>query len=286
VATFDFIDKDSDGQITEEEFLEAFIPPEGPGAKGGVDANELSQELRNSLTADFARLDQNGDEHLSLEEFLAGNPNQQGFEELVKLLTDDFNYRDGDDNGTLSLDEYLALVLPEGPIDAFLSQDRNRDGFIERGEIAVIFLGAPDEMIDDFLSFHDADGDGRISREEFEDRRANNNFASFDLDNDGFLSREEFQEATIGEKEAVDKAFATLDGDEDGRISKKEFEDPGHHVQDEEFNERDENGDGVISREEVVAFFGADDPIVDDIMSTNDANGDGVIERDEWVGGF
>ena len=72
--TFNYIDKNEDGMITEEEFLEAFVPPEPDGPKEGTSADELSQMLRKSFTEDFGRMDLDSSGDLTLEEFLKGNP--------------------------------------------------------------------------------------------------------------------------------------------------------------------------------------------------------------------
>jgi Ca2+-binding EF-hand superfamily protein len=131
----------------------------------------------------------------------------------------------------------------------------------------------------------DTDGDGRISREEIEAFRESvkalieeerlARFDEADTDDDGFLSLEEFG-ATLPDRipdETVERLFNHCDADDDGKISKDEFlkclgrvvrptpprppkpeppTPPDPRPLPEFLKPFDLNGDGVLSRDEIL----------------------------------
>jgi len=92
----------------------------------------------------------------------------------------------------------------------------------------------------------DADGDGAMTRAEFDAQRAAR-FADIDADGDGALSQDELaahREAKWAERRA--RMFNELDADDDGAISKAEFAAPPVDM----FARLDQDGDGVVTKEE------------------------------------
>ncbi len=97
----------------------------------------------------------------------------------------------------------------------------------------------------------DGNGDGAISREEADARRAAD-FAAADTDGSGGLSQAEAQawhEAKQAERKArrAEAMFNRADADGDGAIGPDEF----GQRQDRMFERMDANGDGTISQDEI-----------------------------------
>jgi hypothetical protein len=116
----------------------------------------------------------------------------------------------------------------------------------------------------------DANGDGKVSREEF--RGPERLFERLDGDGDGFVTKKE----ASAMRDRLDRrgggsgrsmrggqgvGLERLDADKDGRVSKKEW--------DAFFEKADENGDGVLQREEWDAAVGGR-PVRDDAPKVGD----------------
>jgi EF hand domain-containing protein len=103
---------------------------------------------------------------------------------------------------------------------------------------------------DRLLKRIDADGDGRISKEEWNKR--SQLFDRIDQNHDGFLTRDEtrtaMRERAEKRQERRVRGFETLDKNHDGQISREEW--PRRM---EVFDRLDSNHDGVLSREELAA---------------------------------
>lgn len=89
----------------------------------------------------------------------------------------------------------------------------------------------------------DANGDGRIDREEFH-RRTTETFYMRDANKDGFLARTELVNMN-------EERFRLADRDGDGRLSLGEFLRARH----QDFDAADTNGDGTLSFVEVEVYI-------------------------------
>jgi Ca2+-binding EF-hand superfamily protein len=107
------------------------------------------------------------------------------------------------------------------------------------------------------LQRFDADGDGRVTLEEFQ-AAGEARFATLDADGDGRISAEEFAAARpegrrAGRPQADEnrprRGLARMDADGDGYVSKAEFE----AARMARFNALDANGNGVIDADEIPA---------------------------------
>ncbi|MCG8503157.1 MAG: EF-hand domain-containing protein [Sphingomonadales bacterium] len=111
-----------------------------------------------------------------------------------------------------------------------------------------------------FMEELDLDGDGRITRGEFDSHRASR-FSDADTDNSGSLDADEMSKAADvrreerrARREAAKKArmFSRLDADKSGTISPDEFSTPA----DKAFARMDRDGDGVVTSEEAAFHAG------------------------------
>jgi Ca2+-binding EF-hand superfamily protein len=138
----------------------------------------------------------------------------------------------------------------------------------------------------------DRDGDGRITREEWQGSQRS--FNVHDWNGDGVLSGNEVR---VGSQRDTDMAqadhdpnwrertlsytrngFNSLDHDRDGRIEPNEW-----HYQPETFRRIDRNRDNAINLNEFLGQ-GIDDDRGDNFDDL-DYNNDGVVTRNEWHGG-
>ncbi|MGH9426265.1 MAG: EF-hand domain-containing protein [Terriglobia bacterium] len=90
----------------------------------------------------------------------------------------------------------------------------------------------------------DQDGDGRISRSEWQ--RNEQAFDRMDADKNGFLTKEELRAAAREFRGKRRDGLRKMDTDADGNISQSEWK-----CQEQMFNELDANHDGMLSRDEL-----------------------------------
>jgi hypothetical protein len=92
----------------------------------------------------------------------------------------------------------------------------------------------------------DTDGDGAISRAEFDAHRLSR-IAAMDADGDGYVSFEEMEAHRQAQREQRARArFDRLDTDGDGRVSLEELAAMGER----RFERMDRNGDGVLDADD------------------------------------
>jgi len=116
----------------------------------------------------------------------------------------------------------------------------------------------------------DANGDGRISRNEW--RYDVEAFRRADRNGDDALSRAEFVNADTDMD--LEDRFEYLDANNDGRIERSEW-----HSSPDAFRWLDRDRDGVLSRREV---RGDESTRQSDQFRDLDVNSDGRVTRDEW----
>ncbi len=154
-----------------------------------------------------------------------------------------------------------------------------------------------EDRVRTFFERHDANHDGRLSREEFPGTDAA--FARIDMDGDGFITLDELRAARAPAREArrevpADRAtrwrqmLQRFDADGDGRISREEWQ-----GRDEVFERLDANNDGFLTEDEVVRPLALEaerrpqrvDP-AQMLIRLMDTSGDGRISSEEWAAFF
>lgn len=106
--------------------------------------------------------------------------------------------------------------------------------------------GRPEKGHPGFVARLDTDGDGKVSREEFDGPPEH--FPQFDRNRDGFITEEEAPKGPPPRRGRPARFLERLDRDGDGKVSREEFDGPEDH-----FDDFDENGDGFIDRAEAPA---------------------------------
>jgi EF hand domain-containing protein len=98
-------------------------------------------------------------------------------------------------------------------------------------------------------------------------------FDAADANHDGKLSRNEASDFL------VDEIFTSRDANHDGRMTKKEWT-GGDPKRAADFNKRDTDGDGTVTREEAIKY-GRAHGIANKIMHEADKNRDGKLDKAE-----
>jgi Ca2+-binding EF-hand superfamily protein len=174
----------------------------------------------------------------------------------TKLLTGALTLAVGLGAAGLGVHAYAGMAertrLPLAPL--FTAADANGDGAVTKAEL--------DTFVRDRIKGMDADGNGAISEDEFEDAlaesrkaMAQDRFEQLDADGNGQLSPEEFRQAagtpgTIRGRDGdrlADMLFYRLDANDDDALQPIELTGFAQRV----FARADANADGRVTRDEL-----------------------------------
>ena len=203
---------------------------------------------------------------------------------------------DKDTDSKVTLEEYKA-AYPNSPESAFQAIDQNRDGHIDKVDFPT-----PDTE-GGFLRA-DANGDGRVTREEFmakfpkspEDR-----FSKIDRNGDGFFDETDKIAAApprVGPPPRAQRSWPDIvanllsdhDPNKDGKMTFEEYSQGKPEVPRATFDAMDTNKDGVVSPDDPSPTGNPDlmkelqaqaPPSTNERMKRADKNGDGKLSFEE-----
>ncbi len=136
-----------------------------------------------------------------------------------------------------------AVLVGGAYADSSWDDDYYGMGFMMMGGKDAMRHGGPGTMLRKF----DLDGDGRITREEALQSRADE-LAKYDADGDGRLSVREYERLWLDyTRPMLVRRFQMHDTDADGQVTREEF----GAIVDRMFWRMDRNGDGVIGPAEM-----------------------------------
>ena len=257
--TFDRVDRNDDGRISYDEFLNP--PPASTRQErfDQLDRNRDGVVSRGEWGAEagvFHLADRNGDGVVTLREYLnaqVGETSELRFDQI-----------DTDNDGIITRREW-----PAGDSVSFDRADRDNDGTVTRWEYLHVATAeaAPVEM-----SFDDMDhnNDGVVSRYEWHADAAT--FDRMDRNQDGIVTEREFQNPMPADTRSG--RFQELDRNRDRLISRAEW-----LADRESFAALDRNRDGLLTLSEYLDMRG-----LQQRFGWLDDNGDGSIDRNEWTG--
>jgi Ca2+-binding EF-hand superfamily protein len=155
-----------------------------------------------------------------------------------------------DANGDMVIDRGEVPDSGRAAFDRLLKNaDNNKDGKIDREEYRDMLLSLRESFgsISSRFAEIDKDGDGKISKDEFNGPEPL--FARIDADGDGMISKDEaskFQPGQGAGAGMVTRRILGMDKDGDGKVSRDEFTGPPAN-----FDRFDANKDGFITPDEL-----------------------------------
>ena len=225
------LDKNGDGNLTEDEVRPNFERREGGGNENGAasivnnlmefdknqDGKLTKQELPERMQGIFARGDANKDGILTREELqkmaatqAAPAENSRGGDDHGERGGEREGGREGGPRGGMmrmmpllsALDENsdgtISVVEMNNSSVSLKKLDKNNDGQLTEDEVRPMgrggrggFGGSPEEMVKRMMEF-DKNGDGKLSKEELPERMQEM-MGNLDTDRDGFLSADEIK---------------------------------------------------------------------------------------------
>ena len=119
-----------------------------------------------------------------------GGPQMGGPMMKGAMLEQMFKKLDANGDGAVTREEAVKLVD-----ERFAAIDANKDGVVDKTEVeSWIGRRAPAQAVDGFLKRHDLDGDGKVTKAEFE-KPFGKIFAVFDRNDDGKVTLDEARQA-------------------------------------------------------------------------------------------
>lgn len=240
--------------------VQAFIAEFDTDGDGRVTWAEFEQFRRTRFDATDSNHDGTLSEAEYVQEFADRLHAQLAGEIATQMKQADarFDALDTDKNGTVSRGEFDAAGENtwQGGQRALAERGAKTDKAMPdraRHSPGLLLSMPTSHSAEGFLALYDTNGDGKVSRAEYDEGRANQ-FARSDRNRDGVLDRGEYADeyrARIDARVAeLDKRedrqahvrFGVLDADKDGRMNFAEYQASGKRL----FDHADRNRDGVV----------------------------------------
>lgn len=240
-------DKNADGNLTLEEFIEMHKnrPPRPQGPPDNMRFNRPPKVEKGDRPRGEGRP----------PEGRPDRPERRGSPPEGRRIKAEeiFKEADKDGDGKLTLEEFKSIKPPRGPVppvppDKPVPPD-GRPGL--RGQ------EPRGQKIIEWLKEADKDGDNKVSYEEIKSIRPHmteERFKWADTNNDGFITREDVRDWA----EHAQAKFKEADIDNDGKLSRDEVKKLFPNMNDEMFNRKDDNGDGFLTLDELKPKFRKD----------------------------
>jgi len=246
-------DKDGDGEIDLEEFIELMTPA------ASVTLGKIRMDIKSidEVKSLFKAIDVDGDGLLSKDEMRCSPGCKFDMEQIDAI------YEVGDSNGdgVLDMGEFIAIMYPAAA-EAVAKLT---------GKYPAI------DAVKELFKKIDFDNDGSITKEEmldscirFTKQEVDAIFALGDINDDGALDLEEF--IGVMYPDASTTAGRLRSRFSDMNMVKKAF------------NIIDKNADGKVSKEEMGALDMFNNQEVDALFLLGDSNNDGEIDLEEFIG--
>jgi Ca2+-binding EF-hand superfamily protein len=198
---------------------------------------------------------------------------------------------DANHDGHVTFAEAQALV-PMLTEEAFARLDANHDGYLSPADLPQ----APPEhklTVQQIVEAADANHDGSVTFEEAKNLFPNvtfEQFKHFDLNNDDVISAADSPSAPPHPLEALLHFLRTADADQNGAITYEEAKALVPALTQEQFDYLDNNGDGVLTRDDLPAAP-PEDPVrrLLNLLRQLDTNHDNAVSYEEilaWVPSF
>ncbi|MDX9974912.1 MAG: EF-hand domain-containing protein, partial [FCB group bacterium] len=317
---FDGYDLNGDGVLSSADLPE---PPHEPGqilrhllevadadANGEVTLEEAQAVYPDATPQQFQELDRNGDNVLSAAD-LPPAPPQDPLEALVHILS----MADANFDSAITFEEAQA-VIPAMTRGQFDYLDANGDGVLTRDDLPAALPEDPVRRLLNLLRQADTDNDNAISYDEIlvlVPEYPRDAFDVLDINGDGVLSFADLPAGPVTHEQLL-ALLRQADVNEDQEVTFEELQALVPQVTQEQFDELDRNGDGVISKADLpqappenlymrlLRLFKEADANQDEQITLAelqaviptftqhafdyiDANGDGVISRDDLPDG-
>lgn len=243
----------------------------------GLSLEEIRAVLPDFPARAFEHLDRNGDGVLSLAD-LPGGPPPFDLERLLALL----RAADANNDGMVTVAE-LAEVAPFITVGQFAALDRNGDGVLSADDFPPFAEGLLAHLLR-LLRDADGNGDGMVTLEEaiaLFPEITEEQFATLDRNGDGVISREDLPPLPLDPIRRLLRLLRAADVDENDEVTFEELQAVADGLTVEQFDMLDQNGDGVISADDLPDL--PRDPRNEflELLRGADADGDGTVTLEE-----
>ncbi len=240
------------------------------------------QALMSELNqAQFDEMDRNDDGALTWQDLPMAAPYWP-----LPVLYDFLQHLDANHDGQVTLAEAEAqlLVIPYGLFNAL---DRNDDGVLSLADVPEIAPTGPADALKRLIEEADTNDDGTVTFEEAQAKipaLTQEKFNFLDRNGDGVLTADDLPDLPpLSPLDILKKIVHEADANEDGAVSFDEAKALWPALTQEQFDQFDQNDDGVLSEADLPAGPPSPQDILQKLLNEADTNSDGAISFEEAV---